>query len=224
MISTKSDSLPPLFQEFRQCSPLQASLNSVESLTVLSLPLALIFQAILVDQVALVSALVVQLAFAQMFAMTTTNAPTISAFQDRLETDAHLLPSLALTEIFAPPILVILQLLEDAFSPTLPAMTTTNAQMTIASNQPVARASKRSVTTEIFAHKTLAIPQLDVSSLLFPLLNATCADLLFALQFLAAPSDAKMELALPLQFLAMTEMLAPPILAIQPLELANTHL
>jgi len=217
MISTKFDSLLPLFQEFKLCSPLQALLNSQEFLTVLSLLLALIFQAILADKAVSVSALVVLLASAQTFAMTTMNAPTINAFQAKEETDAHSLPSLALMETFAPLILAFPLFQEDAFSPTSPAMTTILAQTTTVSDLLVARASKEFATTTMSVLQIPAIQTIptDASSPLFPPANATCADLWFALQFHAALLDVKMELAMPPQFLAMIEMPAQQTLAIQ---------
>lgn len=114
----KFDSLHPLFQEFKPCSQLPALPNSEEFLTVSSLPLALIFQAILADKDVLVSVLAVPLASALTFAMTTTNAQTTNVFQDKEEMVAHSLPSHALMETFAQLILACLPFLVDASSPT----------------------------------------------------------------------------------------------------------
>lgn len=103
-------------------------------------------------------------------------------------------------------------------------MTTTLAQTTTALDLLVARASKESAMTTISVHQILATPLFpaDVSSPQFLPANATCADLWFALQFLAAPLDARMELVVQLQFLAMIETPALSTLAIQPPEPANT--
>jgi hypothetical protein len=200
-------------------------LNSAPFWTVLSLPLALIFQAILADKDVLDSALVVQLAFAQMFAMTTTNAQLMDVSLAKEETDAHLLPKFALTATSAQPTLAILLLLEDVCSPTSPAMTTTHAQMTTASEPLVARVWQRSATTTILAHPILAIPPPtpeDAFSLSFPPALAMPAEMLSARPFLAALLDASMELALPLQSLAMTTTPALRTPAILSLDLANT--
>jgi hypothetical protein len=154
--------------------------------------------------------------------MTTTNAPTTSVFQDKEEMVAHSQPSLALMETFAPLIPVFQLLQVDVFSPTSPAMTTAFARTTTASDQLVARASKRFATTTTPAQVILAILPQDVPTPQFLLPNATYAETLFASQLLAALSDARMEPAMQLQFLAMTETCAPTMPATQQLELALT--
>jgi hypothetical protein len=187
MISTKFDLLPLPFLEFRQCSLLLAMLNSALSWTVLLLQLALIFQAILVDLDVLDSAPVVQLASAQIFAMTTTSAQLILALLDKEETDAHTLQRFATMEISAQRTLAVKASLEDASSQTSLAMTTTNAQMTTAFLALDARAFPRSAMTTMFAQPILATqpPLEDVFSLNFPPLNAIPAKMCTAPTFLA---------------------------------------
>jgi hypothetical protein len=197
-------------------------LNSALSWTVLLLQLALIFQAILVDLDVLDSAPVVQLASAQIFAMTTTSAQLILALLDKEETDAHTLQRFATMEISAQRTLAVKASLEDASSRTSLAMTTAYAQMTTAFLALDARAFPRSAMTTTFAQPILATQQADAFSPHFPLLNAILAKLSTAPMFLARQSDASTELAMPNPSLAMTTTLALLILATLLLDLANT--
>jgi len=218
----KFDSLRPALQEFKPCSQLPASLSSVAFWILLSLPLALIFQAILADKDVSVSALVVQLAFAQILAMTTMRAPPTNVLQDKVEMVAPSQLRFALMETFAQLIPAIPMLQVVVFTPTSLAMTTAFARTTTASDQLVARASKRFAMTTTPAQVIVAIQPQDVPSPQFLLPNATCAEMLFAHQLPATLSDARMEHALLLQFLATTETPALLTSATQQLEPAPT--
>jgi hypothetical protein len=155
-------------------------LNSALSWTVLLLQLALIFQAILVDLDVLDSAPVVQLASAQIFAMTTTSAQLIPALLDKEEMDAFTLLKFAMMEISAQRTLAVNLSLEDASSPTTLAMTTTHARMTTAFPAPDVRPLPKSAMTTTFALQTLATlipPPEDANSILFLSNNAMPAEM-----------------------------------------------
>jgi hypothetical protein len=139
------------------------------------LPLALIFQAIHVDQVALVSALVVQLASAPMSATTTTSAPPTNAFKDKEETDAPSLQDHAAMVTCAQLMVATPQLV--AVSPLSSATTEILALTTSASEQQDARVSLRSVLTMTPAPSMVAVPAPDAPSPNFLHLSALSAAL-----------------------------------------------